>query len=105
LAHARDLVTFTADGLKLSDGTEIASDLVVVATGYEKQQEAIRRLFGNDIVEKVSEVRGFNVDGFTKNMWTRTCQDHLWIMGGALMEARLYSRFLTLRIKADLEGL
>jgi hypothetical protein len=75
-----------------------------LTAGYEKQQEAIRRLFGNDIVEKVSEVRGFNVDGFMKNMWTRTCQDHLWIMGGALMEARLYSRFLTLRIKADLEG-
>lgn len=104
LAHARDIATFTADGLRLSDGTEIASDLVVLATGYEKQQEAIRRLFGDDIAEKVGDIWGFNADGFMKNMWTRTGQDHLWIMGGALMEARLYSRFLALQIKADLEG-
>lgn len=75
-----------------------------LATGYEKQQESIRRLFGNDIAEKVGDVWGFDADGFMKNMWTRTCQDNLWIMGGALMEARLYSRFLALRIKADLEG-
>ena len=104
LAHARDIATFTADGLRLSDGTEIASDLVVLATGYEKQQQAIRRLFGDDIAEKVGDVWGFNANGFMKNMWTRTRQDHRWIMGGALMEARLYSRFLALRIKADLEG-
>ena len=39
-----------------------------------------------------------------RNMWTRTGQEHLWLMGGALMEARLYSRFLALLIKADLEG-
>jgi len=104
LAHARDIATFTAAGLTLSDGTEIAADIVVLATGYEGQQEAVRRLFGNSIAEKVGDVWGFNEDGFMKNMWTRTGQDHLWMMGGALMEARLYSRFLALLIKADLEG-
>jgi hypothetical protein len=38
-------------------------------------------------------------------MWKRIAQDHLWIMGGGLAECRLYSRFLALQIKADLEGL
>ena len=37
--------------------------------------------------------------------WKRTAQDRLWIMGGALAECRLYSRFLALQIKAELEGL
>lgn len=105
LAHVRDMVTFTAGGLTLSDGSEIPADLVVLATGYEKQQEAIRRLFGDGVAEKVGDVWGFDEHGFMKNMWTRTGQDHLWVMGGALMEARLYSRFLALQIKADLEGL
>jgi putative flavoprotein involved in K+ transport len=39
------------------------------------------------------------------NMWTRTGQDRLWLMGGALNEVRLFSRFLALQIQADLEGL
>jgi cation diffusion facilitator CzcD-associated flavoprotein CzcO len=105
LAHARDIASFTPSGLRLVDGTEISSDLVVLATGYEHQQEAVRRLLGDDVAEKVGDVWGFNEQGFMKNMWTRTGQDHLWLMGGALMEARLYSRFLALMIKADLEGL
>jgi hypothetical protein len=40
-----------------------------------------------------------------RNMWRRTPQQGLWIMGGAMNEARLYSRFLALQIRADLAGL
>jgi hypothetical protein len=40
-----------------------------------------------------------------RNMWRRTPQRGLWIMGGALNECRLYSRFLALQLKADLEGI
>jgi hypothetical protein len=104
LAHARDIATFTPDGLALSDGTSIPADIVVLATGYEKQTEAVRGFFGDSVAEKVGDIWGFDDQGFLKNMWTRTGQDHLWLMGGALMEARLYSRFLALLIKADLEG-
>lgn len=104
LAHARDIATFTPDGLALSDGRNIPADIVILATGYEKQTEAIRGLFGDSVAEKVGDIWGFDDQGFLKNMWTRTGQDHLWLMGGALMEARLYSRFLALLIKADLEG-
>lgn len=104
LVHSRDMATFTADGLTLTDGSEIPSDIVVLATGYESQQEAVRRLFGDEIAENVGDIWGFDENGFMKNMWTRTGQDRLWMMGGALMEARLYSRFLALMIKAELEG-
>jgi hypothetical protein len=83
----------------------IPADLVVLATGYEAQQEGIRRLCGQQVAGRVGPVWGFDEQGFMRGMWTRTGQEHLWLMGGALNECRLFSRFLALQIKADLEGL
>jgi cation diffusion facilitator CzcD-associated flavoprotein CzcO len=105
LAHTRDIDAFTEDGLRLADGSVIPADLVVLATGYEKQTEGIRRLCGDAVAARVGPVWGFDEQGFMRNMWTRTGQDRLWLMGGALNEVRLFSRFLALQIQADLEGL
>jgi cation diffusion facilitator CzcD-associated flavoprotein CzcO len=105
LVAARDIATFTEAGLRLSDGTVIPADLVVLATGYEKQPAGIRRLCGDEVADRVGDVWGFDEQGFMRNMWTRTGQDRFWLMGGALNECRLFSRFLALQIKADLEGL
>lgn len=92
-------------GLRLEDGTVVDADLVVLATGYENQQETIRRLLGDQIAEKVGPIWGFGENQFMRNMWTRTGQENLWIMGGALNECRLYSRFLALQLRAALSGL
>ena len=105
LVHARDIDTFTPDGLTLSDGSSVPADLVVLATGYENQREAVRVMFGDGVAAKIGDVWDFDGDGFMQNMWRETGQDHLWMMGGSLMEARLWSRFLALRLKAKLEGI
>jgi len=65
----------------------------------------VRSLLGDQIANRVSPVWGFDEDGVMRNMWRRTSQDGLWLMGGAIIEARLNSRFLALEICADLEGL
>ncbi|HEY5017956.1 MAG TPA: hypothetical protein VII59_14400, partial [Streptosporangiaceae bacterium] len=83
----------------------VPADLVVLATGYEKQPSGIRRLCGDEVADRVGDVWGFDEQGFMRSMWTRTGQDRFWLMGGALNECRLFSRFLALQIKADLEGL
>jgi cation diffusion facilitator CzcD-associated flavoprotein CzcO len=105
LAHARDLDTFVPEGMRRTDGTVMPAHLVVLATGYETQIATIRRLLGDDVADKVGDLWGFDDDGFMQNMWKRTGQEHLWMMGGGLAECRLYSRFLALQLKADLEGL
>lgn len=105
IVQADEVDRFTADALLLTDGRSIGADVVVLATGYENQQELVRRVLGDEIADKVGPIWGFDDNQFMRNMWTRTEQDHLWIMGGALNECRLYSRFLALLIKADLEGL
>jgi cation diffusion facilitator CzcD-associated flavoprotein CzcO len=105
LAHADEIATFETDGLRLRDGHLIAADLVVMATGYENQQQTIRRLFGDEVADAVGPIWGFDSHGFMRGMWRPTGAPNFWVMGGALNECRLYSRFLGLQLKAALEGL
>ncbi len=105
VAQASDLDRVLPDGLLMSDGRVLEADLIVLATGYANQQEGVRYLLGDEIADKVGPIWGFDENGTMRNMWQRTPQPGLWVMGGALMEARLQSRFLAVQIKAELEGL
>ena len=102
VVQSRDMAAFTPEGLLMQDGRELPADLVVLATGYENQQEGVRRLLGDEIADKVGPVWGFDENYVMRNMWQRTAQPGLWIMGGSLVDCRLYSRFLALLIRADL---
>ena len=100
-----DMAGFAADGIKLQDGSLVPCDVVVLATGFQNMQENIRAMFGDGVAEKVGKVWGFDKDHQMRAMWRRTGQNGLWITGGALLDSRIFSRFLSLEIKADLEGL
>jgi cation diffusion facilitator CzcD-associated flavoprotein CzcO len=105
LLQAQEMDRFTSCGLLMRNGERIDCDLVVLATGFESMQESIRRMLGDQVADRVGPVWGFDEEFNVRNMWTRTAQPGLWIMGGAILEARLNSRFLALEIKASLEGL
>ncbi|MGW3472671.1 FAD-dependent oxidoreductase [Saccharopolyspora sp. NPDC000995] len=104
LRHARDLDRLESDGLRFTDGSAVEADLIVLATGYENLQEGVRRLLGDEIAERVGPIWGFDDHGAMRNMWMRTPQPGFWVMGGSLIDARLYSTFLAVQIKADLDG-
>ncbi|CAH1655278.1 MULTISPECIES: FAD-dependent oxidoreductase [unclassified Chelatococcus] len=103
--QASDSAGFEADGLRLRDGTLVACDLVVLATGFHNMQENIRLLFGDETADKIGPVWGFDDHFQMRNMWRRTAQNGLWLTGGALLDSRIFSRFLALEIKADLLGI
>lgn len=105
LLQAGDADQFVADGLRMKDGTTVKADLVVLATGFDGMHESVRKILGEEIATRVGPVWGFDQDFVMRNMWRRTAQDGLWMMGGAINEARLYSRFLALEIRAALEGM
>jgi cation diffusion facilitator CzcD-associated flavoprotein CzcO len=105
LVQAADIDTFVADGLRLADGAVVPADMVVLATGYENQQQQVRTLLGDEVADLVGPVWGFDEHHNMRNMWQQTAQPGLWFMGGSLMDCRLHSRFLALQIKAELEGL
>ncbi|MDA0663323.1 MAG: NAD(P)/FAD-dependent oxidoreductase [Proteobacteria bacterium] len=96
---------FTAGGARLTDGSMVPADLIVLATGYYTQRELVRRLLGEDVADKVGEIWGVSEDGEMANMWKRTPQDGLWFIAGSLAQCRIYSKYLALQIKAQEVGL
>ncbi|GAA1517372.1 flavin-containing monooxygenase [Nocardioides humi] len=102
LVQAADIASFAEDGLRLADGTSLDADLVVLATGYLNQQEGVRRLMGDSVADLVGPIWGFDENHIMRNMWQRTAQPGLWIMGGSLVDGRVYSTFLALQIVAAL---
>lgn len=99
-----EIETFTPAGVLLRNGEEIALDLVVFATGYSDQQEQVRRLFGDEVADRVGPIWGVGDDGEMRGVWRPTGQRGLWFHGGGLTQCRANSKFLALQIIADLEG-
>jgi cation diffusion facilitator CzcD-associated flavoprotein CzcO len=100
-----DIEKFVPEGALMKDGTIQKADLLVLATGYYSQQEVVRRLMGDEVADRVGQVWGIGANGELANMWTRTPQEGLWFMGGALAQARIYSKYVALQIKAIELGL
>jgi hypothetical protein len=81
---------------KLLKGTE----LVVLATGYQGQEELVRRLFGEATAARIGPIWGFGEGQELRNMFTRTPQPGLWFIAGSFAQCRIYSRYLALQIQA-----
>ena len=105
LMQFADIDRFVADGARLKDGSTVPAELLVLATGYKNQQEAVRLYLGDAIADAIGPVWGFDDGGELRNMWRRTAQPGLWFTAGSLAQCRIFSRYLALQIKALEEGL
>ena len=86
-------------------GETRAADLIVLATGYRRQEYLVRKLFGDDVADRVGPIWGFGDGQELRNMFMRTAQPGLWFIAGSLAQCRIYSKYLGLQIKASEEGL
>ncbi len=98
----------------LTDGTELPADLIVLATGYGSMNGWAARLISQEVADKVGKCWGLGSDtakdpgpweGEERNMWKPTQQEALWFHGGNLHQSRHYSQFLSLQLKARMEGI
>ena len=98
----------------LDDGSELEADLIVYATGYGSMNGWAAKLISQETADKVGKCWGLGSDttkdpgpweGELRNMWKPTHQDALWFHGGNLHQSRHYSQFLSLQIKARMEGI
>src|SRR6202011_4151515 len=105
LRQFSDIEGFVADGARMKSGETIAADLIVLATGYRRQEELVRKLFGDEVAVRVGTIWGFGEDQELRNMYTRTGQPGLWFIAGGLAQCRINSKYLALQIKAVEEGL
>ena len=113
LAHGQ-VTEVVEDGLVLDDGTKLEADVIVYATGYGSMNGWVADIVDQDTADKVGKCWGLGSDtpkdpgpweGEQRNMWKPTQQEALWFHGGNLHQSRHYSQFLSLQIKARMEGI
>jgi cation diffusion facilitator CzcD-associated flavoprotein CzcO len=100
-----DIAGFATGGATMKNGETISADLIVLATGYKPWEHLVRRLFGDEITERVGPIWGFGDGQELRNMYARTPQPGLWFIAGSLAQCRINSKYLALQIKAIEEGL
>ncbi len=105
LRQFSDIEGFVAEGARMKRGETLAADLIVLATGYKRQEELVRKLFGDEVVDRIGPIWGFGEEQELRNMYTRTRQPGLWFIAGGLAQCRINSKYLALQIKAVEEGL
>jgi putative flavoprotein involved in K+ transport len=109
-----EVAELTERAVILADGTRLEADLVVYATGYRSMNGLAAEIVGPEVADRVGKVWGLGSDtakdpgpweGEERNMWKPTQQPGLWFHGGNLHQARHYSLYLALQLKARAEGI
>lgn len=100
--------------IAFTDGSELPADLIVFATGYGSMNVWVEQLVSKEVADKVGKCWGIGSDtlydpgpweGELRNMWKPTQQEGLWFHGGNLHLSRHYSQYLSLQLKARMEGI
>ena len=105
LRQFADIDAFVAEGATMKSGETVRADLIVLATGYKRQEQLVKKLFGEQVAARVGTIWGFGEEQELRNMYTRTGQPGLWFIAGGLAQCRIGSKHLALQIKAIEEGL
>ena len=114
LESPAEIERFKEKSIVLNNGKEIDCDLVVFATGYGSMNQWAAKLISQKVADKVGKCWGLGSgtrkdpgpwEGELRNMWKPTNQNSLWFHGGNLAQARHYSKYLSLQIKARFEKL
>src|SRR6185295_13761611 len=67
LVQFSDIAGFVAEGARMR-------------TGYRGQEDLVRKLFGDDVADRVGPIWGFGDEPELRNMYTRTAQPGLWFI-------------------------
>jgi putative flavoprotein involved in K+ transport len=105
LLQNEQIERYCPEGALLKDGSVVPADVVVLGTGYYPQSELVRRALGEKLVDEIGPVWGEDKDGELANMFKRTPHEGVWFIAGSLTQARVYSKYMALQIKAMEEGL
>jgi putative flavoprotein involved in K+ transport len=108
------IAALTERGIRFTDNSEIAADVIIQATGFRSMHEVIGQIVSREVGERIGRCWGLGSgtrndpgpwEGEPRNMYKPVAQANLWIQGGNLALSRFFSKFLALQIKARMEGL
>jgi putative flavoprotein involved in K+ transport len=109
-----DIAALTERTIRFADGSEIAADVIIQATGFRSMHEVIGQIVSREVGERIGRCWGLGSgtrndpgpwQGEPRNMYKPVAQANLWIHGGNLALSRIFSKFVALQIKARMEGL
>jgi thioredoxin reductase len=103
--QGQEIAQILPNGIEFADGDKLEADEIVFATGYQNMRTQAKKIFGDEVADRVNDVWGFNDEGEFRTMWQKSGHPGLWFMGGNLALSRFYSRILALSIKAIEEGI
>lgn len=90
----------TQNTIIFDDGSELEADAIIFATGWVSIREDLKTLFGEEPIEKTTEIWGIGEDGEIRAGYKFSGQPGLWYAWGGLNHSRFYSKQLALFIKA-----
>ncbi|KAI3299383.1 hypothetical protein DTO002I6_1610 [Penicillium roqueforti] len=96
---------FGTHGLLLANGDSLPADVVVLATGYDNMRTTVRKVLGDKVADRCSDVWDLDSEGELRAMWRPSGHPGFWYFGGNLALCRIYSKFLALQIKAVESGI
>ncbi|OQE40946.1 hypothetical protein PENCOP_c005G05848 [Penicillium coprophilum] len=91
--------------LLLANGESLPADVVVLATGYDNMRTTVRKVLGDKVADRCSDVWDLDAEGELQAMWRPSGHPGFWYFGGNLALCRVYSKFLALQIKAVEAGI
>ena len=95
-------------------GSELPADPIVFATSYGSMNGWVEQFVSKEVADKVGKCWGLGSgtrydpgpwEGELRNMWKPTQQEALWFHGGNLHLSRHFSLYLSLQLKARMEGI
>ena len=104
----------TGRGVLLDDGSELAADVIIYATGYDQTYSWARQVLPTGMTDLVGKIWGYGSgakgdpgpwEGEVRNLWKPTAQKSLWFHAGGFLFSRFYSLRLGLQIKARQVGI
>jgi cation diffusion facilitator CzcD-associated flavoprotein CzcO len=100
------IVEYNETGLVFDDGITVDADVIVFATGFDGSlRRAVTEIVGSDIGNRLEDWWGCDAEGEVLGSWKpHPGQKNIWYQGGEIGNARFFSKFLALQIKAEIEG-
>jgi hypothetical protein len=105
LKQGEEISHITPKSVVFADGSELEADEIIFATGYENGRTRTRKIFGDEVANKIQPIWGINEQGEIRGVWRRSGHRGFWVAAGSFWLSRYYSKLLAIQIKMVEEGL
>lgn len=71
-----------------TDGDELEADEIIFCTGYNNGRSRTRKIFGDEVADRIMPIWGFDEMGEIRGVWRRSGQEGFWVAAGSFWLSR-----------------